>query len=129
MFLCPISDIPNYFFKDCLVEINKYRKLHGAHPLHWNTELQYHAQSWADHLAKNGVVANDVEGAFRLGQGETINYISPPKDRCRTFPPSGDCYACRTTIATWYNESKYYNYSTGYSYEKYRQVLHFTQVR
>ena len=120
--------VPNAFFKDCLLEINKYRKLHGAYPLRWSNDLQYHAQSRADELASEELLRNDIVSLDRLGQGETVSYLSPPKDICHTYPPSGDCYACRESIATWYNESKYYNYRTGYSIDGTKQVLHFTQV-
>lgn len=120
--------VPDAYFKDCLAAINKYRKLHDAYPLRWNADLQYHAQAWADELAKSGTVQNDVEGIDRLGQGETVSYVSPSMKKCRTFPPSEDCYACRTTIASWYNESKYYDYKTGFSRDGRRQVLHFTQL-
>lgn len=113
---------------DCLVEINKYRKQHDALPLRWNAGLQYNAQNWADHLAQNGALENDFEGIEKLNQGEAVAYLSPPEKKCRTFPPKRDCYACRTSIETWYNESKYYNYKTGYSVDGQRQVLHFTQL-
>lgn len=120
--------VPNNFFKDCLVEINKYRKYHGSHPLRWSKDLQYHAQLRADQLAKNDVFTNDIESLQILGQGETVSYLLPAKEICRTYPPSGDCYACRDTIASWYNESNYYNYITGYSLDGTKPVLHFTQV-
>lgn len=120
--------VPNAFFKDCLLEINKYRKLHGAFALRWSDDLQYHAQTRADKLASDQFLQNDIEVGGRLGQGETVSYFSPAKEMCRTFPPSGDCYACRDTIATWYNESKHYNYITGYSVDGTKQVLHFTQL-
>ena len=120
--------MPNAFFKDCLLEINKYRKLHGAYPLRWSDDLQYHAQLRAEKLAEDEFLQNDLETLNRLGQGETVSYLSPPKELCLTFPPSGDCYACRDTIASWYNESMFYNYNTGYSLDGTKPVLHFTQV-
>lgn len=120
--------IPGPFFKDCLLEINKYRKLHGALPLRWNDDLQYHAQSRADQLAEDKYLQNDIEPLDLVGQGETVSYLSPYREKCTTFPPAGDCYACRESIATWYNESQHYNYDTGYSFDGTKQVLHFTQV-
>lgn len=114
--------------KDCLFEINNYRKLHGSQPLRWNSDLQYHAQERADKLSKDEILQNEIESLDVVGQGETVSYYSPSKQLCRTFPPSEDCHACRETIATWYNESKYYNYNTGYSVDGSKQVLDFTQV-
>jgi hypothetical protein len=110
------------------LEINRYRKLHGAFPLRWSDDLQYHAQLRADELAGDKFLQNDIEILDKIGQGETVSYLTPPKEMCHTFPPSGDCFACRDAIATWYNASQYYNYKTGYSFDGTKQVLEFTQV-
>ena len=120
--------VPNAFFQDCLLEINRYRKLHGAYPLRWSEDLQYHAQSRADELALDKFLQNDIAILDRIGQGETVLYLTPPKEMCRSFPPSGNCFACREAIATWYNASQYYNYKTGYSFDGTKQVLEFTQL-
>ena len=116
------------FDRDCVVEHNKIRKLHGAQPLIWSEALAEDAQKWAEYLAINDKIEHDGDSLAERDEGENIAWFVPPQPKCQgAWKPN--CVTCGEVVQNWYDEAVNYNYQQGTAKEPGLPIKHFAQVR
>ena len=118
---------PYNFNNDCINSHNTLRGIHGCPPLRWSTELESHAQDWANNLATRDIVDHDREGLQTYQEGENIAWFTGTLTKCTT-EVKDDCITCKEAVQSWYDEIINYDFGKGDAKSPGTPFLHFTQV-
>ena len=121
----PTQEDLERFRRDGLKRHNYYRKYHQVGPLILTKKLNDYAQYYAEKLAKQDKAEHSEYSALEqiyndwTGSGENIHCYWTSKSNYAMTGADG--------VDSWYDESKDYNYSKGWS-KNGRMIGHFTQL-
>ena len=88
----------------CMSQENNLRQRHGAEPLQWSNELYRKAVEVTDHLALNGITAENLPQYERPGL--TLAYVDS-----NAANPDDVTASCRRAIDGWYEQKQNYDFN------------------